>query len=81
MATTIIVHILGEEPFLAEIDQLPDPTDQIITLINPRTKNNKPLHYVADETTSVIFPWHRINFIEVVPGEETRAEVDLFFRT
>jgi hypothetical protein len=28
----------------------------------------------------VIFPWHRISFIEVMPGEEAETEVDLFFR-
>jgi hypothetical protein len=81
MSTTVVVHPVGEEPFFAEIDGLPEPTDQSITFTNPRTRGNKPLHYVADETISVIFPWHRINFIEVMPSEETREEVDLFFRT
>ena len=78
---TVVVHVVGEEPFLAEMEELPTPSDQSVTFVNPRARNNKPLHYVEDQTISVIFPWHRISFIEVRPDEESRGEVDLFFRT
>jgi hypothetical protein len=78
---TVVVHVMGEDPFVAEVEELPAPTDQAITLVNPRRRDNKPLHYVEDQTISVIFPWHRISFIEVRPDEEARGEVDLFFRT
>ena len=78
---TVVVHVMGEDPFVAEIEQLPAPTDQSCTFVNPRRRDNKPLHYVEDQTISIIFPWHRISFIEVRPDEETRGEVDLFFRT
>jgi hypothetical protein len=81
MPTTVIVHVAGEDPFLAEVDSLPAPADQSVTFTNPRKRDNKPLPFIADETISVIYPLHRINFIEVMPGEETRGEVDLFFRT
>ena len=77
---TVVVHLTSEDPFVAEIDELPGPTDQSVTLINPRRRDNKPLHYIEDQTISVIFPWHRISFIEVMPTEETRGELDLFFR-
>ena len=78
---TVVVHVVGEEPFLAEMEELPTPSDQSVTFVNPRARNNRPLHYVEDQTVSVIFPWHRISFIEVRPDEEARGEVDLFFRT
>lgn len=81
MPSTVIVHLTSEDPFLAEVENLPAPSDQSITFTNPRRRDNKPLHYVDDRTISVIFPLHRINFIEVVAGEETHEEVDLFFRT
>ena len=80
MPVTVLVHVMGEDPFLAEIDELPEPTDQAISFSNPRKRDGKSLHYVAPETISVIFPWHRINFVEVMPSEETRGEIDLFFR-
>lgn len=81
MTTTVIVHVAGEDPFLAEVDNLPAPADQSITFTNPRKRDNKPLPFIANETIFVIYPLHRINFIEVMPGEETHGEVDLFFRT
>lgn len=77
---TVVVHVMNADPFVAEIDQLPSPSDQSIAFMNPRRRDNKPLPYVADEALSVIFPWHRISFIEVMPGEEAESEVDLFFR-
>ena len=78
---TVIVHVMNEDPILAELEELPSPTDQSITLTNARRRDNKPLHYVTQEAISVIFPWHRISFVEVMPTEEVRGEVDLFFRT
>lgn len=81
MPTTVIVHVLNEDPFVAEVEELPSPSDQTVTLTNPRRRDNKPVHYISEEAISVIFPWHRISFIEVMPSEEARGEVDLFFRT
>lgn len=78
---TVVVHLMGEDPFVAEIEDLPAPTDQTVTLVNPRRRDNKPVHYIEDDTISVIFPWHRINFIEILPDESAEGDVDLFFRT
>jgi hypothetical protein len=66
---------------LAEVDKLPEASDQVITFLNPRRRDGKPLHYVEDQTLSVIFPLHRISFIEVLPDEGAQEDVDLFFRT
>jgi hypothetical protein len=79
MATTVIVHVLGEDAFLAEVEQLPQPGDQLLTLQNPRRRDNKPLRYLERETISMILPMHRINYIEITPGQDAE-EVDLFFR-
>jgi len=80
MTMTVIVHVVGGDPFVAEIESLPAPTDQSVTFSNPRKRDGKSLPYIADESISVIFPWHRISFIEVMPSEEVRGEIDLFFR-
>jgi len=67
---SIIVHIHNEDPVLCEVDELPAPTDQIITVRNPRKRDGKDLTYVDARVTTVIWPISRINFIEVLPGEE-----------
>ena len=80
MAYTVVVHVMGEDPFVAEIDEIPATIDQAISFTNLRKRDGKPVHYIDDAAITVIFPWHRISFIEVMPTEETRGELDLFFR-
>ena len=43
MATTVIVHLYNEDPFVAEMEKLPDPTDEFVEVINPRRKDGKDL--------------------------------------
>lgn len=80
MSITIIVHISNEEALLGEIEKLPEPTDQIVMIQNPRRRDGKDLHYIEDEVSSVILPWHRINFIEVLPSEAELEEIITFVR-
>ena len=79
MSNTVIVHISNAEPMLAEIDELPGPTDTIIKLNNPRQKDGKDLIYLERNVVNVYWPWTEISFIEVLPGE-TAEEVVSFIR-
>ena len=73
MPITILLHIAGEEPIVGEIDELPQPSDNMLVVQNPRKRDGKDLHYIDNQVTTVIWPWSRINFIEVLPsGEEDR---------
>ena len=45
MATTIILHIKNTEAVVAEVDELPQPTDLSVKVKNPRTMDGKDLHY------------------------------------
>ncbi len=80
MSTTIILHIANEEPILCEIEQMPEPTDQIVTVNNPRRRDGKDLHYLEDEVTTMIVPWHRVNFVEIMPSAAEMEEVITFVR-
>ena len=55
---------------LAEADQLPAPGDNTITVTNLRQRDGKDLSNVDSAATHFIFPWSRINFIEVLGAEE-----------
>jgi hypothetical protein len=78
MSLEVIVHLLNEDPVLAEIEALPDPTHQTVVLKNPRRRDGRPLHYVTEGATAFIFPWSRISFIEVMGEEETQEVVEFF---
>ena len=81
MAKTVILHLTGEDPLLAEIEAEPQPGDQIIRVFNMRKRDGKPVNYLAAGVQAVIFPWHRITFIELMPSEEERSSVIDFFRS
>jgi hypothetical protein len=80
MAITVIVHVLNSDAILAEIDELPNPTSNFITCTNPRARDGKSVVYIDAQATRVMFPWHRISFVETLPSEEDQVEIETFFR-
>lgn len=80
MAITVIVHVLNADAVLAEVDELPDPSSNFITCTNPRARDGKSLIYIDAQATRVMFPWHRISFLETLPSEEDQVEIETFFR-
>lgn len=81
MAKTVILHIAGEDPVLADLDQEPQPNDNFIRVSNMRKRDGKDVPYLAPGVQSVIFPWHRITFLEIMPSAEERDSVIDFFRS
>ena len=70
MPTTVVVHLSGEDPVVGEIEALPTPTDTTITINNPRRRDGKDLPYLEGNVVTVVWPMHRINFIEILPTAE-----------
>lgn len=71
MAHTLLLHVANDDPVVVETERLPNETDTCVIGMHPRRKDNKELHYVMPDVTTVIFPMWRINFIEVLPaGDE-----------
>ena len=79
MSSTVIVHIRNTEPMLAEIDELPQLTDVLIKLNNPRQKDGKDLMCLERNVVTVYWPWAEISFLEILPGD-TAEEVVSFIR-
>ena len=80
MAQTVIVHLLDEDPILAELDRMPEPGDTSLLILDPRRTDGKPIHYLSDGATSVIFPMHRVSSIEVFAEERAKEEDISFYR-
>jgi hypothetical protein len=70
MPISVIVHIANEEPIVGEIDELSKPNDNILVINNPRKRDGKDLHFLADNVTTIIWPWSKINFLEIISSEE-----------
>ena len=76
---SVIVHIANEDAIVCEIENLPDPKDVTLLVHNLRPRDGMDVHYLDEEVTSVIFPLHRVNFIQVLPSAEI-SEVVGFVR-
>jgi hypothetical protein len=76
---TVIVHINNEDPVMGEIEELPKLSDQSILIKNPRRKDGKDVHFLEQNVNLVIWPFHRITFIEIIQDIE-EDEVISFVR-
>ncbi|GMR11153.1 MAG: hypothetical protein BMS9Abin28_1979 [Anaerolineae bacterium] len=70
MATTVLLHLSGEDPVLGEIEEIPAPTDTTVTVNNPRRRDGKDLPYIDRNVVTVIWPMHRVTFMEILPSTE-----------
>jgi hypothetical protein len=70
MPITVVLHLQNEEAVIGEVDEIPTPTDTMVTLVNPRRMDGKDLHYLTENVVTVIWPVHRLNFIEILPTKE-----------
>jgi len=77
MAYTLLLHLVGEPAMMCEAEQLPNPTDNCLTVTNLRTRDGKDIATVDSNATLFIFPWTRVNFIEVLSAEEEEEIVGI----
>jgi len=70
MPHTVLIHVLNEEAVVGEIEDLPEPTDQVLIVSNVRYRDGRDVSYILPETSTVLYPWARIHCVEIMPGEE-----------
>jgi len=80
MAYTIILHMLNEDPIVAQVEDLPESTATNLICTEIRRRDGKPVHFLSHGVNTVIFPVHRLHFVEVLTSETERGEVLEFFR-
>jgi len=66
VAVSAVVHIHGEDAFLADLDEMPNPMHNFVLMRNIRKKDGKPLPYLMDGATAFMYSWDRISFIELM---------------
>ncbi len=79
MPHLVLLHVTGEEAIAGEVEELPKPTDNVITVTNPRRKDGKELHMIDSRAVKVIFPLSKLNFIEVL-GSAEEEQIITFVR-
>jgi hypothetical protein len=79
MSYRLQIHVAGDDPVVVDVDELPSQDANCIVGSNPIRRDGKEVAYIMREVNTVIFPWWRINFIQVLPSE-TEEEVETFVR-
>lgn len=83
VAIQVVLHMHNEDPFMGEMDALPDPTHNYIRITNPRKRDGKPLSTLTNGATSFLYPWTRITFLEIMDEGEAGEQGETlmsFFR-
>jgi hypothetical protein len=75
MAIRVIVHVLDDEPFMADIEELPAPSATCVHLKNPTSRDLKPVKWILGPVQSVIFSMSRITFIEVPIKSDSDGQI------
>lgn len=70
MPHTVILHIAGEPSIVGEVEELPKPTDTLLTVNGPRLRDGKDIHYLEHNVVKVIWPIDKLALIEVLASEE-----------
>ena len=68
---SVTVHIANEDPVVCELEEVPDGSSMFLALQNPRRRDGKDVHYLDEDVTTVLIPWHRINFVQMMPSADT----------
>ena len=77
---TLLVHINNADPVKLDVEEMPKPSDNAVVGKNPRERTDKEAAWVDEGVTTLIIPWWRINFVEVLPSAGDEVEFPLPFR-
>ena len=80
MAVTLLVHIVNADPVKLDVEEMPKVTDNAIIGKNPRDRTDREVTWIEDGVTTLVLPWWRISFAEVLPTSEEAEEFPLPFR-
>ena len=63
-----VIHIMNEQPMLADLFEAPSPGDVGLRCTNLRTLNGKRPVFIDDVASIFFFPYLHIRFVEIPPG-------------
>lgn len=80
MSDRVLVHILNEEPFIADLETMPVANATYIYLTNPRTREGRPVAWNTGANKGFLFPLARVARIEFMVSEHDKWDIEYFSR-
>ncbi len=77
---TLLVHINNADPVKLDVEEMPKPTDSAVFGRNPREKTEREVSWIEEGVSTIMIPWWRITFVEVLPSPGDVAQFPLPFR-
>ena len=75
MIRNAIVHLLNEQPLLADLYELPKAVDQGLLCTNLRMMDGRKPIFIEKTESVFFFPYLHIRFVEIPPSTSGLAEV------
>lgn len=77
---TLLLHISNSEPVKIDVEEMPNSTDVMIVGRNPRDRKDREVEWLDEGVTTVLFPWSRITYIQVMPNPNEASEFPQLWR-
>ncbi len=74
MIRNVVVHLANEQPLLADLYDIPNPTDVGLLCTNLRMMDGKRPVFIDAITSSFFFPYHIMRFLEMPPEEVAKHQ-------
>src|SRR5947209_19607015 len=71
---SVNLHLPNENPLLGEMEELPKTGNTNVALSNLHKRDGSRVAYLDSHAHHLIFPWHCIPFIDVMPSEAECAK-------
>ena len=71
MIRNVVIHIANEQPLLADLYEMSAATDISLVCTNVRMLDGKKPLFIDHTSSTFVFPYLHIRFIEIVPGAAT----------
>jgi hypothetical protein len=76
MIRDVVIHLLNEQPLVADLPAMPSPGDVTLQCTNLRTMSRKRPVFVDDLAATIIVPYAQIRFLEIPPATPASAEIE-----
>ena len=71
MIRNVVIHITNEQPLLADLYDMPGATDISLVCTNVRMLDGKKPLFIDHASSTFVFPYLHIRFIEILAGAAT----------
>ena len=73
MIRNAVIHIVNEQPLLADLFEIPAPRDVGLLCTNVRTMAGTRPVFIDRIDSVFFFPYRNIRFVEIMPGSDANA--------